>query len=145
MNGGPFRCAVRAKPFPSKNLFAAADSLTVRGNYYEDCDTAHHFDNRGMNWENPSCNCSCGGAEGCAPFATDCMPSGVAYVLASADGSEWADRWPELKQLHSPCVPVNNTVSANTFCRCDAFTDQSNETYHEWGGVLANNTEVSCD
>ena len=70
---------------------------------------------------------------------------GVAYVLASADGSEWADRWPELKQLHSPCVPVNNTVSANTFCRCDAFTDQSNETYHEWGGVLANNTEVSCD
>jgi hypothetical protein len=27
-------------------------------NYYQDCDTAHHFDNRGMNWQGKSWNCT---------------------------------------------------------------------------------------
>ena len=32
----------------------------IHDNYYENCDLAQHFDNRGMGWEQKLCNCTNG-------------------------------------------------------------------------------------
>lgn len=109
-------------------------------NYYEKCDTAHHFDNRGQNWQKGSCDCS---HEAAAPFETSCDPAGVAFVLAGPQGSEWAARWPELTELNDACVPVENEVRDNTYRNCGSFTDQSAETYKSWKSILDNNTDLT--
>ena len=46
-------------------------------NYYERCDKAQHFDNRGMGWQNYGCNCS-------GPVATSspCNPAAALAVVS---------------------------------------------------------------
>merc|ERR1712070_68267 len=111
------------------------------GNYYEACDIAHHFDNRGQNDERDSCECS---HEAVSPFETFCNPAGVAYVLAGPEGPEWAARWPELTDLSDACVPVKNEVRDNTYRNCDSFTDQSAATYISWRSILQNNSDLTA-
>ena len=71
---------------------------TVRNNYYEKCDTAHHFDNRGMNWEKSSAACT---APPCEPLSGGCQcnPSAATWMVTEAPAaSVWASRFPYLKE-----------------------------------------------
>jgi hypothetical protein len=47
--------------FKTPRQFAGAGGgrdNSVHDNYYENCDKAQHFDNRGMGWQNYGCNCT---------------------------------------------------------------------------------------
>ena len=62
-------------------------------NYYQDVGTAHHFDNRGMNWQGGAANCSqtnCypgdqpKGTGGCS-----CNQAAVKTLLDGPGGAKW--------------------------------------------------------
>eukprot|EP00051_Salpingoeca_urceolata_P032787 m.17437 g.17437 ORF g.17437 m.17437 type:complete len:750 (-) comp5452_c0_seq2:173-2422(-) len=115
-------------------------------NYYQDVDTCHHFDNRGMNWQLSSCNCSCGSA-GCAPKQhASCDPGAVQYMLKSPAGATYASEWPELLTVATdkPCVPVENLVANNTYCNITRFTDASSSSIAAWNSTYSNNEQVPC-
>merc|ERR1711994_372178 len=52
----------------------------VINNYYEHCDTAQHIDNRGMNWQKSSCDCS----EVCKPLTCGCDPGGAEWMVTKS-------------------------------------------------------------
>lgn len=112
----------------------------VRNNRYERCDLAIHFDNRGMNWQKSSSNCT-GNAP---PFQTTCNPAAVNWTLTNAPAaSEWASRFPELQNISQRLTePAFNDFRDNTFCKTGKFMDSSPEDVANWGSTLENNVET---
>jgi hypothetical protein len=52
----------------------------VHDNYYQECDTAQHFDNRGMNWQGGGWNCTqanCYPGTNDGPEKCQCNPAAV--------------------------------------------------------------------
>ena len=88
------------------------------------CDLAHHFDNRGDNWEAGLCNCSCG-PKGCAPFISACDTAAAVYVLAGPAGAAWGTMWPPLLSITTDhvCQPAYGLIANNRFCEVANFTD----------------------
>lgn len=118
----------------------------VTGNYYERCDTAQHFDNRGMNWQK-SC-CACDGA--CEPLSAGCQcdTAGAAWMLHNSSAAAvWARRFPEMAAVGTDrqCQPAHNTISHNTYCKCGQFLDAKASDVAAWGSTATDNVEVtSC-
>lgn len=86
-------------------LLGGGRQSTLQGNYFQDVDTAVHFDNRGMGWQKSSCGV--GEADYKAAQAVLPWPAWRKYNIT----------------LDVPCVPVENTVSDNRCvhtcgCRC---------------------------
>ena len=117
---------------------------TVVGNYYERCDTAQHFDNRGMNWQKTAC--ACDGT--CEPLSAGCGCNAAAasWMLhnSSAAGT-WAARFPEMATVSTDrqCEPAHNTISHNTYCKCGRFLDAKAADVAAWGSTATNNVEVT--
>ena len=126
-------------------------------NYYQECDTAHHFDNRGMNWQGGAANCTtptpC--VAGDQPKGTGncgCNPAAVTTLLDGPAGAEWKATWPELEDVfHPPClvsgkgaVPCKNEVISNTYCKSTKFIDATQASTDSWDSTVKNNVEVKC-
>ena len=90
-------------------------TCTVHDNYYENCDLAQHFDNRGMGWEQKLCNCTSGPT--CDPWAATQIAKNAKFVSA----------YPEIKTAvlggDNICVPVNNLIENNRYCKCKTYLD----------------------
>lgn len=113
----------------------------VRDNYYEQCDTAQHLDNRGMNWENSATNCTSIGK----PFSNLCNPGAAVWMASeSPAASEWASRFPFMLTIGKDrlCMPAYNNISNNRFCNCKQFLDASLNDTESWGTYVSNNSEV---
>ena len=107
----------------------------VHNNYYERCDLAQHFDNRGMGWEQSLCNCTSGST--CDPF------------VAKQIVDEWPDfvaAYPQIRTAvlggQDICVPVNNVIENNRFCKVGQYLDATAEQISGWRSTARNNSEV---
>jgi hypothetical protein len=60
----------------------------IHDNYYENCDLAQHFDNRGMNWEQKLCNCTNGSV---------CDPAVASSIVADPASAKYVATYPEIK------------------------------------------------
>jgi hypothetical protein len=112
-------------------------------NYYENCDLAQHFDNRGMGWQNYGCNCSTG--------LSTCNPAAASAIVKDPANEAYVAAFPEIKTAMLPrdggthmCAPVNNIVENNRYCKCKKYADITPETASGWFSVMRNNTEVKC-
>ena len=98
----------------------------ITGNYYEKCDTAQHFDNRGMNWQLKSDNCT----EVCEPLSgCDCNTGAAKWMVTKAAAAKtWSRRWPYLGDIahDSLALPAHNVLANNTYCNCGQYADASN-------------------
>lgn len=109
-------------------------------NYYENCDLVQHFDNRGMGWQNPSCNCTNG---------STCNPAAAWAVVSNPKSAKYVAAFPEVKTAvlaahggQHICVPVNNLVEDNRYCKCKKYKDVTDMQIVEWRSVFRNNSEV---
>ena len=107
----------------------------VHNNYYERCDLAQHFDNRGMGWEQSLCNCTNGST--CDPF------------VAKQIVDEWPDfvaAYPQIRTAvlggQDICVPVNNVIENNRYCKVGQYLDATAEQISGWHSTARNNSEV---
>ncbi len=41
------------------------------------------------------------------------------------------------------CMPVNNTIENNRYCRCKVYADVTSEQVEAWHSTMRNNTEVT--
>ena len=92
------------------------------------------FDNRGMNWE----------AEMCSSNATYTGQLVEQLLQVNYQRPPYSTAYPALPSLlkDRPCVPVNNSVVANTFCiATGGFIDQSNTTITSWGSSMRDNVQ----
>jgi len=116
---------------------------TVKGNYYENCDTAQHLDNRGMTGQTGNTNCT----DVCEPLSLGCTcNTGAAewMVNKSAAAAEWDFRFPFLKKIRMDRLgqPAYNTITENIYCKCGKFIDASQEDTDSWGTQVEGNIEV---
>jgi hypothetical protein len=101
-----------------------------------------HFDNRGQNWANPSCNVSA-----VAPPAVPNMVMLLERVPYNSSAA-WLAAFPWLADIlaDDPCAPKYNAVVNNTYCGLEAgipFLDQTNATIAAWGSVASGNVNTS--
>jgi len=126
-------------------------------NYYQECDTAHHFDNRGMNWQGGAANCTATPCiAGDQPKGTgnkcSCNPAAVTTLLDGPAGAEWKATWPEMEDVfHPPClvsgkgaVPCKNEVVDNSYCKSAKFIDATQASTDSWDSTVKNNAEIKC-
>jgi hypothetical protein len=122
----------------------------VHDNYFELCDTAQHFDNRGMGWEKSSCN-------GTAPCLTPgnggtctCNAAAAYHLLTGPAGAEWHARFgSELSAVlndtkcanENGALPCYSQVINNRYCNVTRFIDASQQDTDSWNAVVANNTQ----
>ena len=100
-------------------------------------DAAVHFDNRGMNWDNPSCNLN-----NPAPNMVVLLER-VPYNTSQV----WLAAFPALADIlkDEPCIPKYNMVENNTFCLLGhvPFLDVSSAQVTSWGSTVANNVNAT--
>eukprot|EP01006_Ploeotia_vitrea_P058130 TRINITY_DN68828_c0_g1_i1.p1 TRINITY_DN68828_c0_g1~~TRINITY_DN68828_c0_g1_i1.p1 ORF type:complete len:356 (+),score=48.16 TRINITY_DN68828_c0_g1_i1:53-1069(+) len=101
----------------------------VKNNYCQQCHTCVHLDNRGMNWQKTSCT----------------PPNGVLWKGLDAvhyTKPPYSVAFPVLKSIPTdhPCVPVQNTIESNLYCKCHQFGSYSAKQAKEWYSVSKNNT-----
>ena len=101
----------------------------MRGNRCEDAGVCVHIDNRGMS----------------SPATCRVTPPGLLVEQLYAVNylrPPYATAFPEIVDTlnRRPCVPVNISVTGNSFCH-SAFLDASAADTAAWGDVVAGNTE----
>lgn len=102
----------------------------VRNNRCEDTDVCVHIDNRGMS--------------GSSAASCRVKPPGLLVEQLYAVNytfPPYADAFPEIVDTlqRRPCVPVNVSVTGNSFCHSATFLDTKD--WASWDDVVANNTE----
>ncbi len=109
----------------------------IHDNYYENCDLAQHFDNRGMGWEQKLCNCTNG---------STCDPAVATAIVADPKSAGYVAAYPQIKTAvlggTDICVPVNNVIENNVYCKCKTYLDATPAAIASWHSVARNNTEV---
>ena len=115
----------------------------MAGNYYEQCDTAQHLDNRGMGGQAGNTNCTLI----CEPLSSGCQcNTGAAewMVTKASAAAQWDARFPYLKNIPTDRLgqPAYNAITDNTFCKCGQFLDASQKDIDAWGSTAGNNIEV---
>ena len=110
-------------------------------NKFIDCDGDIHFDNRGMNWQQKSCQQNCSASMGTSCFYTS-------LKALNWQHPPYSTQYPEIVNIYEdhPCVPVHNTISGNTFCHVHSkaggrFIDRDLATIESWGSSMINNNE----
>jgi hypothetical protein len=107
--------------------------VIVQGNTFIRAGVATHIDNRGMNWQADSCayNASYTGALVADLFA-------VNYTQPP-----YSTEYPPIVTTlaNHPCVPVNITVSGNSWCNCTQFIDVDANSTAQWFDVVTDNTQ----
>ena len=112
----------------------------IHDNYYENCTLAQHLDNRGMNWDSKSCDCTNG---------TGCEPA-VAWELVNDPAfAAFVAAYPQVKTAVLPahggvdvCMPANNTFENNVYCSsCGRYMDENASVVEGWHSAVRNNTE----
>ena len=117
----------------------------ITNNYYRECGTAVHMDNRGTRGGakradqcddvckplTPGCDCNTGAAEW--------------MVTESPAAIEWGARWPYLKTIRTDLLgqPAHNIVDDNTYCGCGQFIDASLNATNKWNTSVRNNLNVT--
>eukprot|EP00049_Salpingoeca_infusionum_P008091 m.130975 g.130975 ORF g.130975 m.130975 type:complete len:658 (+) comp13912_c0_seq11:3-1976(+) len=101
----------------------------IKFNRFEQCDTAIHFDDRGLTWQ--TSYCEVGGT-----FQQEL--EGLNYQEAP-----YATEYPYLPNImrEMPCYPVYNEVVGNVACNCKAFMDFNVTQLAQWRNTIADNTE----
>eukprot|EP01043_Picozoa_sp_COSAG02_P076792 COSAG02_NODE_16491_length_1079_cov_1.526531_1_plen_134_part_00 len=109
----------------------------LHGNHCPSTHTCVHVDNRGMNWEQTSCNKSV-----CVPASNGygmCDPLGLEKVMKYP---AWVKAWPELSgPVKDACVPVGNEVVGNDYSQGE-FIDQPASVTTAWKMKVAGNKKV---
>eukprot|EP00658_Telonema_sp_P-2_P029970 TRINITY_DN22718_c0_g1_i3.p1 TRINITY_DN22718_c0_g1~~TRINITY_DN22718_c0_g1_i3.p1 ORF type:complete len:118 (+),score=23.79 TRINITY_DN22718_c0_g1_i3:163-516(+) len=108
-------------------------------NYFENNIRDIAFDNRGMTWENPSCQENCS-----ADLGTSCFR--LALEAVNYKNPPYSERFPEIVDIYEnhPCVPVGNEIVGNLYCHAlvaGEFINRDPGTVTSWHSVLSNNTE----
>ena len=113
-------------------------------NYYKDCDKAQHFDDRGLGWQNYGCNCT-----GPISATSPCNPAAAWAVVKDKANARLVAAYPDMKRSVLPahggthmCIPTNNRIENNTYCRCKVYADVTQQQAKAWLSVMRNNTEV---
>jgi hypothetical protein len=115
----------------------------VHDNYFVDNDIDIAFDNRGMNWQEKSCQKDCDPALGTSCFA---------HILESLHYQQppYSTAYPELVNIFNasshPCVPVGNTITNNRYCHTHSsgggkFVTHTATQIEAWFSSISNNTE----
>jgi hypothetical protein len=126
-------------------------------NYYQDCDVAQHFDNRGMNWQGGAWNCT---SPGCTAGTNDgastcaCNPAAVTTYLENGPGAaEWQRQFgADLADVFTPpcavagkgAVPCHNYAGHNSYCKVGKFIDATTAQTTSWSSLVEANAEVPC-
>ena len=102
-------------------------------------DAAVHFDNRGMNWANPSCNVS----KSAAPNMVVLLER-VPYNTSPI----WRAAFPALAGIlaDEPCTPKYNALINNTFCNLEAgvpFLDATPAEIEGWSSTAGDNVNAT--
>ena len=109
----------------------------IHSNYYEKCDLAQHFDNRGMSSEQNLCNCTNG---------STCDPAVASSIVADPKSAAYVVAYPEIKTAvlggKDICVPVNNLIENNTYCNTKQYLDATDAQITSWKSIARNNIEV---
>jgi hypothetical protein len=109
----------------------------IHNNYYEDCDLAQHVDNRGMGWEQKLCNCTNG---------STCDPAVASSIVSDPKMSNYVAAYPLVKTAvlggEHICVPVNNVIENNRYCKCKKYMDATDAQLSSWHSTARNNSEV---
>ena len=128
----------------------------------QECDTAHHFDARGLGWQKGS-NCSVPhcypgnqpkniSAAG-TPIGCQCNTAAVVTLLDGPGGAAWKAAFgPEMGDaLQPPClvpgkgaVPCKNQVVDNSYCKAGKFIDATQAQTDGWDSTVKDNKEVPC-
>jgi hypothetical protein len=104
-------------------------------------DAVVHFDNRGMNWANPSCNAS-QSQDPNMIMLLDRVPYNTSDV--------WISTFPALADIlnDDPCRPKYNAIINNTYCQVMEgipFIDATDEEIQSWDSVSYGNVNAtSC-
>lgn len=110
-------------------LGGGRDNL-VMFNHFTGNDLAVHLDNRGMNWQQSSCNSSTGA---------------LVQQLFSVNYTQppYSTAYPAITDSLSfhPCVPVRSNVTSNTYCNTTAFQDVTQRQIDSWFCDYSLNTE----
>ena len=69
---------------------------------------------------------------------------------SSQANAAYVAAFPEIKTAVLPaeggshmCMPVNNTIENNRYCRCKVYADVTSEQVEAWHSTMRNNTEVT--
>jgi hypothetical protein len=107
----------------------------VAGNSCARVGTCVHLDNRGMGWQ----------ADACAYNATytGLLPAGLFAVNYTQP--PYATAFPPIVTTlaNHPCVPVNVSVTGNTYCGAATFIDATAAQTAAWFDVVDGNTNTS--
>ena len=93
-----------------------------------------------MGWEAKLCNCTSG---------PTCDPAVASAIVADPKSSRYVAAYPEIKTAvlggENICVPVNNVIEDNVYCKCKTYLDASAAAIASWHSIARNNTEThSC-
>ena len=98
-----------------------------------------------MGWQNYGCNCT-----GPVSQTSPCNPAAAWALVQNEANAAYVDAFPEIKTAVLPmegglhmCMPVNNTIENNRYCRCKVYADVSSEQVEAWHSIMRNNTEVT--
>jgi hypothetical protein len=102
-------------------------------------DAVAHFDNRGMNWANPSCNLS---------KSVDPNMIMLLNRVPYNTSAMWLETFPELANIlnDEPCTPKYNAITNNTYCFVDTdipFLDATFEQIVAWGSTASGNVNAT--
>ena len=112
----------------------------IHGNLFIDNDHDIGFDDRGLNWQNASCNINCTGS------TTSCFR----HTLDALHYTQppYATRYPLLPTIYQdhPCVPVGNVIEDNRWCHRNSkgggqFLNRDAATIAKWRSAASNNVE----
>ena len=109
---------------PKASPFQGRDNV-IRGNSFVKTDLAIHFDNRGMGNEQHSCNLT--GGDYLNGVRAQQLPAWSKYGMTFDD----------------LCVPVNNSIVGNRYCKTPTFVNNPESTVKRWKSTEADNVNSS--
>ena len=116
--------------------------VVIRNNTFINVTVGVHFDNRGMHWQQRSCNVS---ADPNATLVLDL------HEVLSYEPPLWAERFPKVASIEADhiCVPVHNEIVDNTYCGATVFVDDgrgnalnATRVAEQWFSTIAHNRLV---
>ena len=88
-------------------------------------------------WEQSLCNCTNG---------TTCDPAISSAIVADPASAAYVAAYPDIKTSvvggEHLCVPVNNLIENNRYCKCQTYLDATEAQILSWRSKARNNSEV---
>lgn len=120
-------------------MLGGGRSTTITHNRFEKIThAAIEFDNRGETWQKPYCD----------PEQADTFKHSFYSVLKrdKVEQPPWSVEYPYLQRIaqDSPCVPVHNNMSYNSYCECGIWITAKAQQIAEWESAAVGNVNRSA-